>query len=76
MEVSGRGLLNAVPVALAVANGPLRDIVHWAGPWPVEERWWEAGGRRRARIQVVLCGGAAHVVFRERGRWWLEASYE
>lgn len=76
VEVSGRGLLNAVPVALAVANGPLRDIVHWAGPWPVEERWWEAGGRRRARIQVVLCGGAAHVVFRERGRWWLEASYE
>ncbi len=76
VEVSGRGLLSAAPVALAVDGGHSQDIVSWAGPWPLEERWWEAGGRRRARLQVVVSGGAAHVVCRERGGWWLEASYE
>ena len=76
VEVSGRGVLSSVPVALAVANGPFRDILHWAGPWTVEERWWESGGRRRARIQVVMADGGAHIVAREGGGWWLEASYE
>jgi protein ImuB len=75
VEVSARGLLSSPPAALAVENGPLEEIVRWAGPWPVEERWWEAGGRRRARIQVVLGGGSAHVVCRESGAWWVEASY-
>ncbi len=76
VEVSGRGVLSTVPVALAVENGPFQEILHWAGPWPLEERWWEAGGRRRALIQVVTSSGAAHVVSREAGGWWLEASYE
>jgi protein ImuB len=75
VEVSARGLLSSVPAALAVENGPFEEIVSWAGPWPIEERWWEAGGRRRARLQVVLTGGGAHVVCREAGAWWVEASY-
>lgn len=75
VEVSGRGLLSAPPVALAVEGGPLVEIVHWAGPWPLEERWWEQDGRRQARLQVVLAGGEAHVVCREAGGWWLVASY-
>jgi protein ImuB len=49
--------------------------VAWAGPWPLEERWWEAGRRRRARMQVVVEGGEAYVVSRETGCWRVEASY-
>lgn len=75
VEVSGRGLLSGLPAALAVEGGPFVEILRWAGPWPLEERWWEPDGRRRARLQVVLADGEAHVVCREAGGWWLEASY-
>ena len=75
VEVSGRGLLSSEPAVLAVENGAFEPIVAWAGPWPLEERWWEAGRRRRARIQVVMEGGAAYVVSRETGGWWVEATY-
>ena len=75
VQVNGRGLLSATPAALAVEGGPFVEIIRWAGPWPLEERWWEPDGRRRARLQVVLADGEAHVVCREAGGWWLEASY-
>jgi protein ImuB len=75
VEVSGRGLLSSEPAALAVENGAFERIVAWAGPWPLEERWWEAGRRRRARMQVVVEGGEAYVVSRETGCWRVEASY-
>ena len=75
VEVSGRGLLSSEPAALAVENGAFEPVVAWAGPWPLEERWWEGSRRRRARIQVVLEGGEAYVVSRETGGWWVEATY-
>jgi protein ImuB len=51
-------------------------VTGWAGPWPLEERWWEAGGRRKAWLQVLLDDGAAYLLARQAGRWWVEASYE
>jgi protein ImuB len=73
--VSGRGAISGIPAALAIDGGPPEPVTGWAGPWPLEERWWERGGRRRARIQVLLPGGEAHLLSRESGRWWVEASY-
>jgi protein ImuB len=76
VTVSGRGVLNSAPVALSVAGGRWLEVTAWAGPWPVEERWWDAGGRRKARLQVVLEDGTAHLLARENGRWRVEAGYE
>jgi protein ImuB len=76
VTVSGRGVLNSVPVALSVAGGRWLEVTAWAGPWPVEERWWDAGGRRKARLQVVLEDGTAHLLARENGQWGVEAGYE
>ncbi|MDA8281779.1 MAG: DNA polymerase Y family protein, partial [Actinomycetota bacterium] len=73
-EVSGRGVLSAPPSAVRVGEGPWCPVEAWAGPWPVEERWWD-GGRRRARLQVVA-QGSAYLLARERGRWWVEAVYD
>lgn len=28
-------------------------ITGWAGPWPVDDRWWEADGKKYARLQVA-----------------------
>lgn len=57
--VTARAMLTAPPHRIAVDGRPPRAVLGWAGPWPVEERWWEPGGRRRARLQVVLDAPAA-----------------
>jgi protein ImuB len=75
VRVSGRGELSAPPMTIVGPHGVDR-VTGWAGPWPTEERWWDADGRRRrARLQVRCESGAAHLCLIEGGRWWLEASY-
>lgn len=76
VKVSARGAISAPPSAFSPAGGQWVGVVAWAGPWPLEERWWEGGGRRRARLQIMVEDGRAHVVSIEYGRWWLEASYD
>jgi protein ImuB len=74
--VSARGVLSASPHQLVIADGTRCDIVAWAGPWPLDERWWQPGAhRRQARLQLVTDDGAALLVFRQQQRWWLRASY-
>ena len=75
--VSGRGELSAPPARLSVAGGPWQEVVAWAGPWPVEERWWDrARARRQARLQVVPAAGPARLVVLEAGRWDITATYD
>lgn len=53
--VTGRHMLSGRPYRVAVDGRAPRPVLAWAGPWPVDERWWEPGGGRRvARMQVVL----------------------
>jgi protein ImuB len=60
-----------------VAGGPWTDVVEWAGPWPIEERWWDAArGRRRARLQLLTADGQARLVVLEQGRWHVAATYD
>jgi protein ImuB len=55
--VTGRYAVSAPPARAAVGTGPLRAVLAWAGPWPVEERWWDAvTARRRARFQMLVAG--------------------
>jgi protein ImuB len=75
--VNGRGAVASAPARMSMAGGPAAEVVAWAGPWPAEERWWDQeSSRRRARFQVALADGTAHVVVLESGRWWLEATYD
>ena len=72
VTVDGRSAISAPPALV----GPDR-VVAWAGPWPADERWWDDARRsRRARIQVVLDSGAAHVLVVHDGRWSFEATYD
>lgn len=80
--VTGRGELTSLPsvVCLDPSKGRARlvrsHVVGWAGPWPADERWWDEGlHRRRARLQIELDDGSAHVIMIEHGQWWLEATY-
>jgi protein ImuB len=75
--VTGRCTATSEPARVRVAAGPWCDVIGWAGPWPVDERWWDPRrSRRRARFQVALSDGSAHLLALEDGRWWLEATYD
>jgi protein ImuB len=78
VTVSGRGEISAAPHRLAVRSWSEPRPVHgWAGPWPVEERWWDPAERRRsARLQVLLDDGSAWLLVLERGRWSVAAHYD
>jgi protein ImuB len=83
VTVSGRGLIDAVPGRLSVASsimgsfGQSQRIETWAGPWPIEERWWDVQtARRHARMQVVTHTGRAYLLLVEGGQWWVEALYD
>jgi protein ImuB len=79
VSVTGRGVFSADPAQLRAPDrdGPLR---WWAGPWPVDERWWDPDVKsgRTARAQVLMDGvveQAFLLCYRQR-RWYLEGIYE
>jgi protein ImuB len=77
VAVDGRGALSAPPARVAVGGGPWQAVTGWAGPWPVEERWWDPRRhRRRARLQVVSDDGTALLLVLEAGAWHLVATYD
>lgn len=76
VSVSGRFAVSAPP-ALLVVDGDGIGIVDWAGPWPVDERWWAPDeAYRAARFQLVLEDGRAVLVALAKGRWTVEALYD
>jgi protein ImuB len=77
VAVSGRFAAKSPPARVRIKGSAWRDVVAWAGPWPVDEKWWdESAHRRRARFQVALADGTAHLLSLEEGRWQLEATYD
>lgn len=77
VAVTGRGFCSADPARLSIDGKPWLDVTGWAGPWPVDERWWDPPEhRRRARFQLLTVTGAAYLAAVENGRWWIEATYD
>jgi protein ImuB len=86
VRVSARGIVSGRPSTLLLLigddatgwrRGRPRPIVAWAGPWPVEERWWEPLRQRRlARFQMVTDDHDGYLVVAEHQRWWVSARYD
>ena len=75
--VDGRGQLTGTPARLVVGDGAAIPLVGWAGPWPLDERWWDRRSRRRrARFQAVTATGEGHLLVLERGKWVIEGTYD
>jgi hypothetical protein len=52
--VDARHAMSADPVSVCI-NDDIYDVIAWAGPWPVEERWWDSRRARRAvRLQLLV----------------------
>ena len=76
VTVSGRGEASAAPCSVSMDGRRWKRVVAWAGPWLLEERWWDPErARRRARFQLVDEDGTAMLAFIEDGGWWLGGTY-
>jgi protein ImuB len=72
------GAVSAAPQALSIRGGAQLRIAAWAGPWPVQERWWDRGEQqpsRLARFQVVTADGTARLLMTTSGGWRVEGAY-
>ncbi|MFN3219908.1 MAG: DNA polymerase Y family protein [Acidimicrobiales bacterium] len=77
IAVDARAQLSAAPAVLVVDGAAPLTVGSWAGPWPLDERWWDPERqRRRARLQMVTEDQVARLVVIEGGRWWVEATYD
>ena len=74
--VSGRGLVSDAPARLSINGGRWQQIVAWAGPWLVDERWWDSERRQRcARFQIVTADQRAWLVVLAQSQWHVEGAY-
>jgi protein ImuB len=86
--VTERGAVPMPPATLLLPGDRPRPITSWAGPWPVDERWWtrEHGHREdrrsvRARFQLVDVQGQAYLACctltaDQPPSWTLEGRYD
>ncbi len=66
VRMTDRYALTGAPARIVVNGGRPMPLRAWAGPWPVDQRWWDVvSGWRGSRLQVVVDGEAAI----ESGSW-------
>ncbi len=76
VTVTERGLLSGNPDRLSWGSRSWR-VRGWAGPWPVDEYWWDpAAARAVARLQVRLEESRALLVIHVDEHWHVEGDYE
>ena len=51
-----------------------QPIIDFAGPWIIEQRWWDPRRSRRAYLQTVSESVAA-LIYREDEAWYVEGLY-
>ena len=84
VSVSARGALSGTPTAFRLAPDPrvadsnkLHPITAWAGPWLVDERWWDPRpDSRRARFQFTTADTRAWLFTLHQTTWQAEATYD
>lgn len=67
----------AQPPAVVEPSAVVEPITGWAGPWPVDERWWAPEeASPRVRFQVCLADGRALLLTLTSGLWSVTGVYE
>ncbi|MFC4124841.1 DNA polymerase Y family protein [Nocardia rhizosphaerae] len=81
VQVTARGLFTADPARLRWGRKQWA-LLGWAGPWPVDERWWAAtdqpGSAARAQVQLDAAATEIRVVLLvyDADSWHAEGVYE
>ena len=79
VTVTERGAMPAPPARFAMGDEPPVAVASWAGPWPVDERWWHPDSARQVvRCQLVDVRGRAYLVTgtMPAGAWQVDAIYD
>lgn len=77
VTVDDRGRMSASPAVIVSQTGARRDLTAWAGPWPLEERWWDPQAARAVhRVQAVDASGCAWLLVLDGEGWWAEGRYD
>lgn len=77
VSVDERGELSGPPAVMVSQTGSERRLTAWAGPWPLDERWWDAAAARTAsRFQVVDERGEAWLLVLDGEGWWAHGRYD
>ncbi|HEV7203920.1 MAG TPA: hypothetical protein VGN18_04880 [Jatrophihabitans sp.] len=80
VRVTERGAMPAPPELFAMGSDTPVAVASWAGPWPVDERWWSPESARRVvRCQIVDVRGRAYLVtgsMDDTPRWQVDAIYD
>ncbi len=80
--VTERGAMPALPALFGMGGTDLTAVVSWAGPWPVDERWWSPDSAGRVvRCQIVDVRGRAYLVTgtmpaNQPPSWQVDAIYD
>jgi protein ImuB len=76
LAVDPRLALTGPPATVHIGRSTA-GVEGWAGPWPVDERWWAPEEASRAvRLQLALADGRAVLVAARGDAWYLEAVYD
>jgi len=81
VRVTDSGAVTCLPSRLVIDGEPAAPITAWAGPWPVDERWWDPDTSSRvALFQLVDARGRAYLaschLVPGAVRWTLDAIYD
>jgi protein ImuB len=79
VSVDDRGSLTSVPAWFTpgTSQARLEPVAGWAGPWPIDERWWDPlTAVRYDRFQLVDSAGVAWLLLCLDGQWAAEARYD
>jgi protein ImuB len=77
VDIDDRGTLSGLPAQFSPDGRTLRRVSAWAGPWTIDERWWDTdASRRSSRFQLVDETGAAWLLVLENHEWGAEARYD
>jgi protein ImuB len=77
--VTPRGAMPSPPVLFAMGAERPVAVQSWAGPWPVDERWWHPEAARSVvRCQLVDVRGRAYLVSgtMPSAQWQVDALYD
>jgi protein ImuB len=78
--VTERGVMPMPPARFLLDTaGQQFPVTAWAGPWPVDERWWDPVSHTRlVRLQLVDARGRAYLVYLDQDEkcWYLEGIYD
>lgn len=60
----------------APASVDARPVVNCAGPWRVDDGWFDSGHIARDEYDVLLEGGMLWRVYKQGEKWFLRGAYD